>query len=503
MLLREQEKNNPFKTSLMDSLKELIRCLDRAEVNTIENYFRFQTDKNNSKRLRLFKLIREGKVEDDFQAARKIYQSPPSSAYSHLKTRLKDNIINLLFPNYFKDEENPFMRSKYDCWRLLMLGQFLLSREAYGEAEKQLREALKLSERYGLTVEKIMINDLLVNQLSVIKKEQKVVNEKDQVDQELDDLRIIMKAKELYNRLYLTDLFNTTNISEVRNEATVVVNAVRDLYQDHRLPKAGYWYFNLSALIHRLCGEFPEALSFAQQMSQLVREFPDLFGNDRVIDAELQLSRLYFFNGCSQQAKTIVLEMMERTCSDTLVYLDMLEVLFQVSLYDRALDEASSYLEIAMEHSKLKVSKLVHIKWQFYSSNLQFLQGDYSGSLASLADNKALVRYKAKWLFGYKLLELLNFIELGKYDLVEYRLNAFKQLLKRQQGANTARCKYLCKIIALLVKNNYQFDATLETYHQRLVQLDFEDLSWQWKPFGYEVVNTEQWLTDKELLKVA
>lgn len=487
----------------MESLKELIQCLDKAEVTLVENYFKFQNDKNNGKRLKLFRLVRDNKVDNDVQAARKIYQSAPTSAYSHLKTRLRENIINLLFPNYFKEEGNAYSRGKYECWRLLMLGQFLLSREAYSEAERNLKLALDLSKQYNLTVEKIMIDDLLTNQLSMIKKEQKKESLAPDMKQELGDLQRIMQAKKLYNKLYIADLFNTGNPDDLWQESTPILEQVKDLFERENSAEAGYWYYNLSSLINRMCDNVPHALQFALSQFELVEEDPTLFTFSRKINARLQVGKMYLYNQQPTAAKQIIEEAMDLANPETLIYLDLIEVLFQIHLYDDNIEMAEMLMEQALAHPKLEVSRLASVKWMFYRANLEFRLGNYNASLELLFENKELLRYKSKWLFGYKVLEILNFIELGKLDLVEYRVNAFKQLLKRQSKGNTDRCKYLCRVFGLVIKHNFDATQALPVYFEKLEQMPQSVNTWQWKPFGFEIVNVDRWMTSKQLHEMA
>ena len=150
----------------MKNLTQIIRVLKPGEVRLIRNYYKVDTNGEERRRLELFDLIKEGSVSADKEAAMAIYNTKPNSAYSHLKARLRKDILNLLLlQDSSKRYEPEFAQAEFDCRRLFIEGDLLVSRGAYEPGVDALKEAQKLAIKFEFYNELVMIDDVLRSHL--------------------------------------------------------------------------------------------------------------------------------------------------------------------------------------------------------------------------------------------------------------------------------------------------------------------------------------------------
>ena len=83
----------------MNNLIQLVEKLNKSEVRLIRSLLEVQSLNQKSHRLELFNLIHSKKVKTNFEAALEIYHKKPNAVYYNLKSRLKNDIINI---SYFK-----------------------------------------------------------------------------------------------------------------------------------------------------------------------------------------------------------------------------------------------------------------------------------------------------------------------------------------------------------------------------------------------------------------
>ena len=111
----------------MNDLKAVIQTLSKKEQKFIIDYY-----KNNDKslRLRLFKGILSKKFNTDNDACINIYKKK-NTAYSHLKKRLKNDLLNLtLFFSSDIEHSSEVLNAELKVDRLLLQAKILHRKRA-------------------------------------------------------------------------------------------------------------------------------------------------------------------------------------------------------------------------------------------------------------------------------------------------------------------------------------------------------------------------------------
>ena len=105
---------------------------------------------------------------------------------------------------------------------------------------------------------------------------------------------------------------------------------------------------------------------------------------------------------------------------------------------------------------------------------------------------------KSGWLRGYYILEILNRVEIGDYDGLEYRFDAFKKIVYRHSGKlheeGNARWKIILTILSTLINRNYDYQMTIDRESENLKLLQQRVGKYFWDPAGNEIIRFDTWL---------
>ena len=471
----------------MESLVELVNCLDREEAGMIEHHFRLQSDRHKGKRLELFKLIREKRKITDGEAALLLYQSSPHSAYSHLKKRLHNNIIDLLFPGYVKVGRTPFDQARFQSLRHLTLGRFLSERGAWQEAERQLTEGVALCKEYGLEAELMLTQELLQGTVLPELEGCQPVR-----PQRLDFSEPLSReaAEHFYHHVRLALDQDGRISAELAMDLHSCAAQLEKPMPDRSQPSQTRVLIlaqTMRGLEAAAASRFDDCLEIVAKARDLMGRSPKQFSAKAHAKLRHLEARSLIAKGRCPEAASLLKQWKKEVIKGTHEYQTVKELWYFLALATDRIEHARLAVDEMMDDPALD-DGFVAMKWHFYDAAVSFLEGDHERSLLLLFHNKALLKYKKKWLYGYKWLELLNFIECRKFDLVEYRLNAFRQLLKRKDSSLVQREKYLCKIVGQLLKKNFNYQAMLNQENEMPSA----------RALGYEVFATEAWLVAKQ-----
>ena len=145
----------------MKGLVALVKVMRPSEKRLLLHHYSRNTNSQDKMRLKLFNLVRTGTNTDE-EARAKLNSGGSASSYSHLKARLKDDILNILL---LQDTSKRFAQAnraaELDCRKKVAQSHLLLLRGAQVEGMKVLEAALSSADKFELLAERLQINHLL------------------------------------------------------------------------------------------------------------------------------------------------------------------------------------------------------------------------------------------------------------------------------------------------------------------------------------------------------
>ncbi len=483
----------------MKSLTQIIRCLKPSEVRLIRKLYRVQPNGEDKKRLTLFEIILANKNITDQEAAEKLYNSKPNSAFSHIKGRLKNDILNFLIIHDAskKTDVSKYYQLELNCRKGIMQAELLLARGLYNEGEKLLLKILRTVIDYELFAEIIQIKSLLRITLGFRKGVTEYVKHSKNIDYYLSEYQKWLKVREYYYRLALPNQFQTNKRKELLQASSGYSDELDRLHTEDSSSRFRFHYYLFKVHHHNISQEFPQSLKYAKALVELVLSKPLLNKKPNISGTHMSLANVQI--NLSQYDKAIAAAhvAVENFKSGMVNELKALEVLFFAYLRKRDYKNATLIIHRSLTHKRIKSNKAFHARWQFFDANLAYILGDNEKAFKLLRQNNELLKDKSGWLFGFKLFEMMLTIDEKDWYWLGFQLNNFNQLLGRQKKANTARAKLIGQMIRSLLSNGGNFDLAIEKSHKKLAILEKGEGDYYWDPVGYEVIRFDEWLRYK------
>ncbi len=135
----------------MEELIQIVAKLRQPELRMLKSYYRVKQNKEPSKKLELLNLITSKKALNDKAALKKLYGSSDGtlSAFSHLKERLKSDLLNsILFIHPEKMYKTNFAKKKLYCRKAIIQSELLINRGNIEIANNILLKALSIAQKY-------------------------------------------------------------------------------------------------------------------------------------------------------------------------------------------------------------------------------------------------------------------------------------------------------------------------------------------------------------------
>jgi hypothetical protein len=351
----------------LSNLTQLIHGLKAGEVQLIRNYYNSMvTLKDATKRLQLFDIIKSDKKATDEFASQKLYKCKPNSAYSQLKRRLKEDMLNILLLQDSKRRYNtPFARAEFDVRRMIIEGDILLSRGITKEGINTLNKASVIADEYELYNESILINELLLGELSFIKGAKGYDKYKDKISKSLLLLEANLKAKTYYHKIIVPHLFKLSDSNVYKEFAAKASEELKSDFERTKSKKIGYYYYYISTLHYNLEKNYKNAYECALKFLEINTKSKSVSSKRSIASAYLQLCYINLFLGnykASIKDGENALKNFQTGLSNELT---TLELLFLAHFYNNDAKKAEQVLQRALTHPKLNSNKFLPAKWHY------------------------------------------------------------------------------------------------------------------------------------------
>ncbi len=279
----------------MERLIRLIGMLRRGEKRLLRHLCMANTNGEKQLRLELFELIVSGKVANDKEARKALSSKQSASAYSHLKTRLREDVLNvLLLQESPKRIAQANRAAVFECWKKLAQAYVLIFRGGKREGARILKSAAELADRFELSAEKVLINQLTrealhtftdVDQLNTINKN---------INQDLSVWMDVLRSEELSYVITLPQVYEGTALVEEPDFEVRMINELRKLYENSKASKVGFWYY-LAYVEYCTNGKnHQDALEAGLKFLELVEKSPAVSSKNNIAGVNQTLGTTYF-----------------------------------------------------------------------------------------------------------------------------------------------------------------------------------------------------------------
>ncbi len=482
----------------MKNLAALIKILMPGEIRLVRHFYKMNSNAEERKRATLFELVINNPDITDAKAAKKLYDSKPNSAFSHLKARLKKDILNVLFlHDASKKFDSPYYKAMFEVNKILNQAFILRVRGAFDEAVNLLNSAATMAEKYELPAEQVLVQQALRRMIHRIKDEKVLAEYNESISKNVEMLEDLMKVEEFSYVLSVPSLFSTNK--KVSNPAyrEEMMDYLKETYEKTLSPKVGFWYYMTVVERETKLRNNEKALSLGLKFLKLVKESPSIYSDSNWAGVNMTVAGILIH--CSEYRRAIgyARTAVKYFATGLMNELMATETLFFGQFRNKDYEDAHETVEKIFHHPRLKTNKFYHAKWLYLRANLEFMEERYDDAMKTLNMNTELTKDKSGWLLGYRLLEMMIMIENEDYEWVDFKIDSFRKLLERQKEQNIQRAKLIHTILNGLVKNHFDFEETSIDESRNYKALIKAQDELYWDPMGFEVIRFDEWFGNK------
>ena len=483
----------------MKQLIPLVKVLRPGEIRLIKHFFKLESNAEVKKRAELFDLVLSGKVETDKKALKKLYKTDKNtSAFSHLKERLRKDILNVLFlQDASKKFSTKYANAEFECRRNYIQADILIARGAYIPAIKILERSTQLAEKYELAAEKTLIQQLMRTMTHRIKSEKRLEEYNKGIRKSLELMIELNRVEEIGHYFSYPQLFKgnkNVNQPEFKIKA---IQELKELYEKTSSAKIGFWYHLTMDEYYTLTSKSIEALENNLKLMELTKTSPSIYSQANWAGVNMKISgnliALSRYEESLEYGKVAVRSFRKGGINQ----FNAMENLFFAYFRNKSFESAEDILKKVFEHPAIKANSFYPAKWLYLRACLEFSKGEFNKSLKTLNESNELNKDKSGWLLGYRMLELLIMIEKGDFEWFDFKLENFRKLLQRQKEENVQRSKVIFNVLKSLSKMDFDYFDALEKEKKNIQLLEEAENELQWDPKGFEVVRFDDWIKSK------
>jgi hypothetical protein len=481
----------------MKELLLLVKSLNKREIALIRGVYSSRLNSEEKWRLKLFEYLIQSKKVDENGLKADLGYKGSKSAFSHLKTRFRNDVLNvIMLQESNKKFRSPMNSASFEVKKKMAFSELLYRRGLTDLGDQVIKEGVEISKKYEFFVENyVLIETQRISQ--GVTKGQKVIDKFNlEVVEVVKVVEANSKAIGLFND-FTARYINKKGLDENKlNTGRIILEDLKKIYTKFPYARIGFWYFRAALSFYNQLQDFDNAYIYGESLVRITENSPALYSQVNFAGANKDLAEVCLSGKRFELALKYSIAALGQFNPKLNNYLLTLENYFQASFYLGNYELSNLIIFEAIEHPRFFVKKETKAKWDYYKSCLLFKLKDFSSSLKLLNFNSNIYLLdKGELQLGYRLMLILLYIETGKYELLDFELDSFRKSLFNLKGYNIERVKIILKILKRLEKENFEFN-NFDLYINLINEFDCDKFT-RWQTLGFEIVNFPEWFYSK------
>lgn len=487
----------------MERLIGIVKILRKGEKRLLRHLYSATTNGEDRLRLELFNLIDSGKVHSDEQAVQELARNHGRSAFSHLKTRLREDILNvLLLQESSKRIAQPNRAAAFDCRKKLTQAYVLIFRSAFQEAIELLKSARTVAQRYELTAENILIDHLVREAVHLIKDVRQLHHINNEINDKMKVWSDMLRAEEISLVMTLPHLYKESDeIAEgILNKLRI--DELHELYHRSQSAKIGFWYYLAFIEYANHNGLFRESIEAGTAFINLVSDNPSIWSKNNLAGANQMLGTAYL-NTRNYHSAAVHFEIADKNFPVAgNNRLSNMELLFRSQFGMGDFTAALGTVEAAQVHPRIKARAVTLPRWFYFQACVQLKMGDADGSFRTLNQEGHLTKLHDEWNVWFRIVELMAMAEQRDEEWIDFKLQTLRKFIARYRKLGTPRVKAAVEILSAVLRKGLVFDNLGKKAEEGLKLSLAEAEGYEWSPEGAEVIRFDLWVQSKRKKRI-
>jgi len=415
-------------------ISSIYKTLSYKEKSILLSYY-FDKGKQ-SKRLQFLKALEQEENISDNTLSEIVYgRTDVTPKFSQLKARVFRDILNIIQISYVNDgSASRSTLIRYSLRQYINDSELLMSRGLDELGIEMLEKAFRYSSRYQCHIESMIIADLL-QQYKGLRNDSKSYRK--YFESKLLALKTCekrFKASEIFMQITRPSFFTLETIDYnelLRNLINLDSGTQSDDIRGMTL--------RAEAFIRMKGGEYKRAYDSASEYLLLVTTSNVLKSLNNIGGANMQISIIEIERENYSRSIDHATVALNHFKKDSANELRALEVRFISSLRLKHYGSCTTDVSYALKSKAIRTSVIMQTTWDFRKALLSFLMDDYeSAQKVLVSDNENRLK-GTHWRYYYRVLDICNLYAMKKYDIVEYRLDAFAKLMSHDKIVSDSR----------------------------------------------------------------
>jgi tetratricopeptide (TPR) repeat protein len=414
-----------------------------------------------------------------------------SGTYARLKTIMLRDLTAVMVIDFTTEERFPlFMQKQFLTNRMIIGARRLMSTGHIDLGRELLKRAASEAKRYELLFEKLQSEYFFAEHMGVAHGISAFDKHNKSFNLNMLLLGDIFRAEEINRRIIIGASKKGAKPSAAKIKP--MLDELTQIHNRSQLDKVAYYYHFTYLYYYQVINDYPNALSHAMSMLELVTKSPAIKSDLRQGNAYIQLADLHVqmeeFNEGETLAQKAVGFFNKRSINHFIAH----ETLFLAQLNLRRFDDAQSTIDYMLKFKGIEQYSFRKNKWLLFSAMVSFSRSDYSVALRKLSQVGELQQDKDGWNLGMRLYEILALIQADDLETIEYRMETLRKTLEAlKMTRKQERISIIYRILQLGRKKDFK---SLSAEELRLIkELDATEEPMRWNPTGFEVIRFDTW----------
>lgn len=431
-------------------------------------------------------MIRLEGITDDQIACSRLYQKKPNAAFSQLKKRLRDDLLDLMLMFSNPDNAlNGYFEAEMVASKQILQGKILIRRGLTESGMTLIKKAFKLAGEYEAFEVQTLAYEALKNY------SENVTNVNEFQDLELQFSRNVDILYDIINlRLECTPESSQTGES-APSGIFQEVKPVKDTAQSARL----HFQYTIKLMEEYLQAQkYRMARVVAEEILPLVDHENQVLTRHQKADYFFLFAKILALLGFYKESVFYAKKASGYYGFNYDKCIRTFLLTYRGMFYNNDVEEAAGYLRQFEECYGAATDGQQRNELELLKAWQDFYRKDYVASIKGLNHCFKLSAGNSEISLNGKLLEMLNLLMMKDDGWFDYKLDSFRKYVSNaSQKKFISRFSLLYKIFSLIrqLRKKENPDIRLK-FHNSMLLLQQSNKPYSWNPLGYELIPVDR-----------
>ncbi|MFK7970699.1 MAG: hypothetical protein AB8F95_10040 [Bacteroidia bacterium] len=481
----------------MERIRQLWNVFSSSEKRYLRLYLEAFHKGNENTALRLVQLIDRKPDITQEEASLKLYGKARTQAFSMLKGRLLDRMLDVLslsinLQNHPMAKEDPLVIAKTHIFKNF-LASFLVRKRGLSDLSDELAQKV-INQSEALDYPEGLLLSIPIIASSQATQGKPVRALWDTIESSTQQYKNDLVGLGLFEEYRARFAGHSGKEEECLNFLDSAIEDIQQRLEETYSSRAHYYFLNLLVEKHLFENNSAAQREVLFEMLDLVESHEGLRQKNRQLAVSVKLVLLELNSGNFEEAYEIanrgkkLLPFHHRN----VIWLHIANIF--ASFFLNKLEEAEAEFEAVDEDLLEQIGDSDQGIYAFLGAVVAYGKGDIFGAKAKLLDADPLYQDKHGWNLGLRIFDIMLHIDMQKHDLAETMITNLRRHIQRYANAGSRETQ-IYRFLNILSRSAFHLDVAVEEGADILQKLAESD---SWSGFSHEPIPFHLWVDARQ-----